>query len=206
MKKNNEKNYMLFIYGNFKGGDKLVSEIMSSLEPVLSSDCLKFTYGDFGIVAHFRTTYSFNELSEYCKYVLNVWVSQYFLIENNGNAFGHAEDDIVEHIFNLDVNVEDFHSKLDEDSEVSEYGDVKNFSDLYLEFMNKLNTKKDDVDFEFEDDYDEEEDDEDNLITKRWRREKSFISLNDILDKITEKGMNSLTEFEKQQLNKYANG
>jgi len=74
MKKNNEKNYMLFIYGNFKGGDKLVSEIMSSLEPVLSSDCLKFTYGDFGIVAHFRTTYSFNELSEYCKYVLNVWV------------------------------------------------------------------------------------------------------------------------------------
>lgn len=199
MKKNNEKNYMLFIYGNFKGGDKLVSEIMSSLEPALSSDCLKFTYGDFGIVAHFRTTYSFNKLSEYCKYALNIWVSQYFLIENNGNAYGYADDDIVNHIFNLDVSDEDFHPKSD---------GVKNFPDLYLEFMNKLNNgdlKNEEINFDYESD-EEEDEDEINLIAKRWRREKSFISLDDILDKITEKGIDSLTQNEKTHLKKYANG
>lgn len=195
-----EKNYMLFIYGDFKGGEKLAYEIISTLEPVMSSPAIKYIWGDFGIVAHFKTTLSFPELSKYCATELNVWVSQYFLVENSGGIFGHAEDDNADYLLNLDINenIEDLN--LDENVE-----GVKDFTDLYKEFMNKLSTGE--IQMYSDEDMDEEEDEEDEIdLIIRRNTQKEVVTLNDILDKISEKGIESLTKTEKRKLNEYANG
>jgi hypothetical protein len=193
-----EKNYMLFIYGDFKGGEKLAYEIISTLEPVMSSPAIKYIWGDFGIVAHFKTTLSFSELSEYCATALNVWVSQYFLVENNGGVFGHAEDNNADYLLNLDINenIEDVY--VDEN-----VNQVKDFTDLYKEFMNKLNNGE--IQMYSGEDEDEEDEDEIDLIIRR-NETKDVVTLNDILDKISEKGIESLTNTEKRKLNEYANG
>ena len=191
-----EKNYMLFIYGDFKGGEKLAYEIISTLEPVMSSRAIKYIWGDFGIVAHFKTTFPFSELSQYCEDVLNVWVTQYFLLENNGNLYARGEDDNANYL--MDLNIE-------ESNQTDEIEDVKDFSDLYKEFMNKLNNGQIEMYSEDEEDYDDEDVDEIELIRNR-NTQTEVVSLNDILDKISEKGIESLTKKEKRTLKEYANG
>ena len=53
--KSQDKRYMLFIFGDFSEMENFLDEISYQLVTIVSSEFLKFNYGEFGMVLHFRT-------------------------------------------------------------------------------------------------------------------------------------------------------
>jgi hypothetical protein len=50
-----DKRYMLFLYGDFMESEELTQELSMQFITVTSSEYLKFTYGEYGVVLHFRS-------------------------------------------------------------------------------------------------------------------------------------------------------
>ena len=80
-----DKRYMLFLYGEFADSEELIHELSTQFIFVASSEYLKFTYGEYGVVLHFRSKETFNDLKEYVDMVFNDITEQYFLIEVSGD-------------------------------------------------------------------------------------------------------------------------
>ncbi len=50
--KSQDKRYMLFIFGDFTEMENFINDISYQLVTVVSSEYLKFNYGEFGMVLH----------------------------------------------------------------------------------------------------------------------------------------------------------
>jgi alkylation response protein AidB-like acyl-CoA dehydrogenase len=98
---------------------------------------------------------------------------------------------ISKHLFNDGIS--DFMSEKSNNSESNEFEVRKMIQDKIRDTFN-LNIEN----FDFE--YDEEEDEIQEIKNKQ-----RSPSLDELLEKIKEKGLNSLTEKELSQLNKYSN-
>ena len=75
-----ERGYLLFMYGKFKNDEK-VKNILQELVPVVSSNAVKFTWGDYGIVAYFVSNTRFVELQDFIYSHMSGKCKQYFLTE-----------------------------------------------------------------------------------------------------------------------------
>ena len=73
---------MLFIYGDFSESENLIQELSGQMLTLVSSPFLKYTYGEFGVVFHFRSNELFSELKEYVDMVLNDIKYQKYFIKN----------------------------------------------------------------------------------------------------------------------------
>ena len=80
------KRYMLFIFGDFTENETFINDISYQLVTIISSEYLKFNYGEFGMTLHFRTKESFEDLKEYVDMCLEDLVEQYFLMEATENV------------------------------------------------------------------------------------------------------------------------
>ena len=123
--------------------------------------------------------------------ILGVGDIMYVLLPYTSDNLSYGlPEKISKHLFNDGIS--DFMSEKSNNSESNEFEVRKMIQDEIKEsFM--LNIE----DFDF--DYDEEDD-----IEKIKNKTRS-PSLDELLDKIKEKGLNSLTEKELSQLNKYSN-
>ncbi len=81
-----DKRYMLFIFGDFTENETFINDISYQLVTIISSEYLKFNYGEFGMTLHFRTKESFEDLKEYVDMCLEDLVEQYFLMEATENV------------------------------------------------------------------------------------------------------------------------
>ena len=100
--KSQDKRYMLFIFGDFTEMEKFIEDISYQLITVVSSEYLKFNYGEFGIVLHFRTKEPFTELKEYVDMCLEGVVEQYFLMEVTENVDIKMERKLKRDFLNID--------------------------------------------------------------------------------------------------------
>jgi hypothetical protein len=75
-----DKRYMLFLFGDFSLTEAFADDISYQLISVVSSKSLKFNYGEFGMVCHFRSGETFDNLKEYTDMVLSEITEQYFLL------------------------------------------------------------------------------------------------------------------------------
>ena len=75
------KRYMLFLYGDFTESEELLTELSAQFVGLVSSEYLKFTYGEYGIVLHFRSKEVFSDLKEFVDMLFNDITEQYFLLE-----------------------------------------------------------------------------------------------------------------------------
>jgi hypothetical protein len=125
-------------------------------------------------------------------------VDQYFLMEKTDKMSAYGPDEVIGYVLDLESDL-----KKPENPMITDLKEREEELDRVIQyFMSSMN--EDDMDIL----NDTDEDDEDNeieLIKSRNKKEKS-ISLDQILDKITDKGMKALSKKEKQQLEKYANG
>jgi hypothetical protein len=150
--------------------------------PLISSPYLKYTYGEFGVVFHFRSDEIFSELKEYFDMVLNEITEQYFLIETTSS--------------NIDIKMP---KKLKKDF-LSIDGEVKKEENKTGEINveAKLKERREELkNFTFE-----------FLLPADFpsmgnRIEILDPTVDEILDKIVEKGIESITEREKQILDNY---
>ena len=177
-----DPSYMLFIFGDFDEQETLATNLSSQLLTVVSSPFLKFTYGEYGVVFHFRSKEVFSDLKEYIDMAMFEITEQYFLMEVTKNMDIKMPRKLKKDFLNIDgeekkkeprtgeINVE---SKLKERRE-----ELKNFT---FEFLMP-------VDF-------------DKMVQNN---EPNYLpTVDEILDKISENGIESLTETEKEILDNY---
>ena len=176
-----DPSYMLFIFGDFDEQENLATNLSSQLLTVVSSPFLKFTYGEYGVVFHFRSKETFSDLKEYIDMGMSEITEQYFLMEVTKNVDIKMPRKLKKDFLNIDgeekkrenktgeINVE---SKLKERKE-----ELKNFT---FEFLMP-------ADFD-----------------KMVQKEPDYLpTVDEILDKISENGIESLTEKEKEILDNY---
>ena len=176
-----DPSYMLFIFGDFDEQENLATNLSSQLLTVVSSPFLKFTYGEYGVVFHFRSKELFSDLKEYIDMAMSEITEQYFLMEVTKNVDIKMPRKLKKDFLNIDgekkkenktgeINVE---SKLKERRE-----ELRNFT---FEFLMP-------TDF--------------NQMVQN--NEPDYLpTVDEILDKISEQGINSLTEKEKEILDNY---
>lgn len=175
-----DPSYMLFLFGDFYEQEKLTTNLSSQLLTVVSSPFLKFTYGDYGVVFHFKSKEHFYDLKEYIDMCMSEITEQYFLIELTNNIDIKMPTKLKKDFLNIDgkkniknkiveINVE---KKLKDQKE-----EVKNFT---FEFFlpSDFNT---------------------NIKTEP----EYPPTVDEILDKISDKGIDSLTDQEKNILDNY---
>ena len=178
-----DKRYMLFIFGDFTEMENFIDEISYQLITVVSSQFLKFNYGEFGMVLHFRTKETFSELKDYIDMCLDGQVEQYFLMEATENVDIKMERKLKRDFLNIDgvkkenKNKEVDVEKLSEEKE-KKIGNI-------MEFILPLSEDMINIPMTFK------------------RPESPKPTVDQILEKITENGIESLTKEEKQILDNY---
>ena len=173
---------MLFVFGDFLEQGNLSSDISGQLFPVVTSKFLKFTYGEFGIVFHFRSTETFVELKEYIGMVMDGITEQYFLMEVPKNMDIKMERKLKRDFLSIDEEPKKEENKngaidIEELKELRR----KEFKNIAFEFILPIVEQNDFFD----------------------KTEEKKPTVDEILDKITDKGIESLTELEKQILENY---
>ena len=176
------KRYMLFLYGDFTDSEELTSDLSAQFVGLVSSEYLKFTYGEYGVVLHFRSKEVFSDLKEFVDMLFNDITEQYFLLEVSGDFDIKMPRKLKKEFLNIDGEIK---------KEEPKTGGIK-IDEVTEERKNKLK------DITFEIFYP-------NLDL--FNQEKGVIveelTVDEILEKITEKGIESLTEKEKEILNNY---
>jgi len=176
------KQYMLLMFGDFADNETFVTDLSYQLVTVVSSKFMKFNYGEFGMVINFRTKETFEDLKEYVDMCMNEVVEQYFLMEVTSNIDIKMEQKLKRDFLNIDGVKKPTKTKGVSKDDLSE--EKKKRISGMMEFIFPLT--EDMIKFPF---YREE------------KKEKPTVD--QILDKISEKGIESLTEEEKQILDNY---
>lgn len=193
--------YLLFIYSTLGEGSPVLRDIPLQLSPISSAPYIKYNYGDSGLICNFETDLPFPELREFVSVTLEGLVDQYFLIQHSDNMSVHMDNSLKLNLF--DLNSEN--KKYDNGDNVS---DKQGEDELYkiMDYFLSESMKEIDNNDLYSLTFDEDED-EDPLIRKlKLKKDPKFMkpSLDSLLEKIKEKGIKSLTKYEKQLLNEYA--
>ena len=173
-------NYLITMFGNFQDSDR-VRAINICLAPMVSSKELKFSKSDSFIISHFQSEWDIDYITNYIKDVLNNQVDM-VIVSPSENVTILANNDFVSHLTDLEQEIEN--SNVQPDT-VKMYS---GFEKLQQEMMDMME--------------EDDDDDEDEIKTIIQKSKKNTLSLDDLLDKITEFGFNSLTENEKKLLQK----
>lgn len=178
--------YLIFAYGEYKNNNKIVKGIVNQLIPIASDVNLKYSYGDQSMIVAFDSDLDFEHIKKYVTFVISQTSAMYFLMPCTDKMSYSVPDDMMELFFG--ENEELLLKYVDEVSE----NDIDNI-------FNNL-TEND-----FEDTY-EEEDTLEQILKQSKQIKKTEVSptLDEILDKISENGVSSLTTKERQVLDSYS--
>lgn len=175
---NIKKTYILFLFVIHEDQDKFVTSIAEEVSMLAMSSDVRYYYGSQSAIFTFTSMESFENLSEFFSIVFNEDGLTYIFLplDKNKMSSGFSEE-VGEHLFGALPSVI---TPID---------------------ISKLNKIKEEIEnFANEDDDDNEYDNE--LI--KLRKKSYTPSVNDILDKIAESGIKSLTSTEKTILDNYA--
>lgn len=168
--------YLIHLIGSFDGDNK--SKFQNSIVNIIETNPLKLKYlkiGNNNVVIYMTTMLPIVEVKDLIKKMCDELKIYYFIMEHSGDLFMNLNDDDSRHLF-ADSFVEIEEKKDDE------------LESLFMDFIS------------------DDDDDDDDLVQNL--KEKYLIkeqepTLDDILDKITQKGMTSLSIQEKSILNSY---
>lgn len=185
--------YILFVFAKNDNPKEFTEQIAEELCIISDTPHLNFYFGPESSVFTLSTLDSYEDVKEYVKMVLSVGDIMYVLLPYTSDNLSYGlPTKVSEHLFNDGIN--DFMSEKPKNSEPNEFEVRKMIQDKIRDTFN-LNIEN----FDFEYDEDEWTDIDDIKIKQR------SPSLDELLEKIKEKGLNSLTEKELQLLNKYSN-
>lgn len=163
----------------------MFSYMLDSITEITESNFLKFKEVGNAIIIHFGSSRNFEDLKKYVNIVLSKCSEINFLFENNDNMSVNMSFNDLEPFLSLDVNIPS--SEVDKE-ETSKYDKISN--EFILSFIDSISNELNDECVE---------EDEDVYIKKSLKKE---YNLDDILDKISEKGVSSLTQEENDYLKK----
>lgn len=177
---NLSNNYMLFIYAGHPEPSKLYLSIQSMMSEVISDE-ISYIHSDDSALFTFSTALDMLDLYEILDEILCSDDVTYLLIPIDlGNMVIKSSDDMYEHLFGR------FKSKMTSVDEKT--------NDIALDQLKRME--------EFLNTIDYDEQDEDLLV--KLRNKKVEPTLDDLLDKIVDSGMDSLTTEDRKLLETYS--
>lgn len=169
--------YFVTVLGEFN--ESVIREMGTVLSTMVSKHNLKFQYNSASVIYHFESEETLEDLYSYCLLAFGE-ISDVILVSTLENTGFYMHGIGMNHI--LDIENADVNSNMVIDMEKEINGDHNPAHDLMQE---------------------DDDDDDDDIMTK-IRKKMPTLTLDDILDKICEFGMESLTETEKQLLSKHS--
>jgi hypothetical protein len=170
------KKYLLTVFGNFTS--EKCNEIVQLMEPLIDSENLKFYFRSGSIIFYFGSNFQLIDVHEFLDMISDELFDTFILVEHNETVSVFMTDEMKDHLFNLE----------------EESGDMV----IDLVPNNKAQSIYDE---------DEDEDDISTILMNQIKKNLQDIqvpSLDELLDKVSEKGIESLTEFELKTLNNYS--
>jgi hypothetical protein len=190
---NNLTKYILFVFAKNDNPKEFTEQIAEELCVISDTPNLNFYFGPESSVFTISTLDSYEDVKDYVDMILGVGEIMYVLLPYTSDKLSYGlPEKISKHLFNDGIS--DFMSEKSLGSEPNEFEVRKMIQEQIRDNFN-LNIEN----FDFE--YDEDEWSDIDEIKNKQRRP----SLDELLEKIKEKGLNSLTEKELSQLNKYSN-
>jgi len=185
--------YILFVFAKNDNPKEFTEQIAEELCVISDTPNLNFYFGPESSVFTISTLDSYEDVKDYVDMILGVGDIMYVLLPYTSDKLSYGlPEKISKHLFNDGIS--DFMSEKSLGSEPNEFEVRKMIQDQIRDSF-KLNIEN----FDF--DYDEDEWTDIDEIKNKQRSP----SLDELLEKIKEKGLNSLTEKELSQLNKYSN-
>jgi hypothetical protein len=185
--------YILFVFAKNDNPKEFTEQIAEELCVISDTPNLNFYFGPESSVFTISTLDSYEDVKDYVDMVLGVGEIMYVLLPYTSDKLSYGlPEKISKHLFNDGIS--DFMSGKFNNSEPNEFEVRKMIQDKIRDTFN-LNIEN----FDFE--YDEDEWSDIDEIKNKQRSP----SLDELLEKIKEKGLNSLTEKELIYLNKYSN-
>jgi hypothetical protein len=190
---NNLTKYILFVFAKNDNPKEFTEQIAEELCVISDTPNLNFYFGPESSVFTISTLDSHQDVKDYVDMILDVGDIMYVLLPYTSDNLSYGlPEKISKHLFNDGIN--DFMSEKPNNSYTEEFEVRKMIQD---KIRDDFNLNVDNFDFE----YDEDEWSDIDKIKNKQRSP----SLDELLEKIKEKGLNSLTEKELSQLNKYSN-
>jgi len=163
------KKYLLTVFGDFDN-DEICKQLAMGISPIVDSPHLKFQKTKSVVIFHFGSEVSQEEIYDF----ISVYAESFILSEYDDRMSVCFPEEIKEHLFNLESDLEKATINLDLSSMRDEIDDDEIDEDFMASILSELKTN----------------------IRKP--------TLNQLLDKMLEKGMNSLSPYEKKILEEYS--
>lgn len=96
--------YLLIAFGDFSENQQLMADLFSQFTPILSSNFLKFHFGNDYVISHFETEEKQKDIKHFCNEVLGETVCNYILLPYNKNVMVSLPTELKEFLFDLDTN------------------------------------------------------------------------------------------------------
>ena len=185
--------YILFVFAKNDNPKEFTEQIAEELCVISDTPNLNFYFGPESSVFTISTLDSHEDVKDYVDMILGVGDIMYVLLPYTSDKLSYGlPEKISKHLFNDGIS--DFMSEKPNNSYTEEFEVRKMIQD---KIRDNFNLNVDNFDFEYDED---EWTDIDEIKIKQ-----RTPSLDELLEKIKEKGLNSLTEKELSQLNKYSN-
>jgi hypothetical protein len=171
----NMKKYLLTVFGDLEIYEKQ-EEVVISLSPLVDSPSLKFQYGKEFMIVHFASELEPKEIYEFLEMCSENLYDSFILSEYNEKVSVFMSNENREHLFDLD-------------------GSKGTSGQEMIITINK------------DEEYFEDDDEEDEFTSKiiaELKRQLKPPTLDQLLDKINEKGYEVLSNFEKGILENYS--
>jgi hypothetical protein len=173
----------MLVYGESDAMDSetVTTKIGKELQPVVISEQIKYIYGDGNAIFHFESELKFEEMSIYCEILIEDFSDfMYVLIPFNGMLSSNAGDERIKHLLSIDDKPKKPNkNQIDFDLVDVEDGAV---FDMFITMFSQGS--------KFE-----------NPVKEV---EVCNMTLDELLDKMIDQGIDSLTEVEKQKLEQYS--
>ena len=170
------KKYLLTVFGDFRGKN-LNERIVKGMELIVDSEHIKFfQHKESTVVFHFGSEVSHAEIYDYISGIFYGLASAFILTELTDRTSVYLPEDMKAHLLDLENNVEGV--------------DIVNIPSL------RMDKPIDDIS-ELAEDFV-------GFLLEEMEAEIKVPTLNQILDKINENGLSSLSQFEKEILDEYS--
>ena len=105
------KKYFLVLFGDFESED-ICKKVALAITPLVDSPHLKFNHTNGGIIFHFASEVSQEEMYDYIMVSLFDMISSFVLVENNDKVSLFFPKNVREHLLDLENEGEDVQMKI----------------------------------------------------------------------------------------------
>ncbi len=188
---NTTQSYMVIIFGDFHRKEQKMSNIIYALSPMVDSKNIRFVYSDSHIVIHFTSNMEFPELQRLVDLAIHSECDLYLFFNYNEKFAVKMQPEIFTHLFDWNRQTESVNLDL-RDKNLSKLGFGPNNEDIKIMMMGL--------------DFDPFAGLQETLFKKpRPKKIELPLDMDSILEKISKKGIDSLTKREKEFLKNISN-